>query len=114
MLFCITVVPVIEEGGSQPPSAEKGVIRVNIGTTVYTINGFNIIITCNVNSGGIPVTISWFRNNELDQSKENSSSITVTDAMEGDVFTCKAENEVGFDRKNTVIKFTKNAFCVAK
>ena len=102
----------IERGGSEPLSVENGVIRVNIGSTVYTVNGLTIIIICNVIVGKPPITISWYRNGELDDSRGNVSTITVTDALHDDVFTCEADNKIGFDQQNTIIKFANNAFCI--
>ena len=103
---------VIKRGGSEPLSVENGVIRVNVGSTVYTVNGFTIIIICNVIAGKPPITISWYRNEELDDSRGNVSTITVTDALQGDVFTCKADNKMQFDQQNTTIKFANNTFCI--
>ena len=103
---------VIERGVLEPLSVENGIIRVNIGSTVYTVNGLNITIICNVIVGKPLITISWYRNGELDDSRGNVSTITVTDALHDDVFTCKADNKIRFDQQNTTIKFANNAFCI--
>ena len=61
-------------------------------------------------------TISWYHNGELDQSRGNFSTtrITVTDATDGDVFTCRAENKIGFDhQQQTIIRFVSKTFCIA-
>ena len=52
-------------------------ITVNVGSTVYTVNGLTIIIICKVTIGRPPITISWLRNGELlDQSRGNVSTIS--------------------------------------
>ena len=105
---------VIETGGSKPHSVENGVIAVNVGSTVYTVNGLSIIIICNVTTGEPPLIITWHRNDKLldHRSVGNVSTITVTDATEDDVFTCKADNRMGFDQQSTTIRFANNKFCI--
>ena len=98
---------------SQSPSVVKGNIKVKIGSPVYTVDGFNINIICNVTSGESPITISWFHNNEPDQYRGNVSSIMITNATAGDVFTCRAYNKIGFDIKHTQINFVYKSFCIA-
>jgi len=78
-------------------------MRVDIGTPVYVIDGSNVVIVCDIASGTPPMTIRWFRNGQLDPSRGNVSTITVTDANDCDVFMCRADNNVGFDMKNTTI-----------
>ena len=108
--------PHIDKGVNKPLSAKTGVIRVKIGTTVYTTDKFDIIIDCNVYKGIPPITFHWYHNNILDQSRGNVSSITipVTDAadIDRDVYTCKAENAIGCDVMNTTIYYVKNKFCI--
>ena len=106
--------PNIDKGISQSPTVEKGTIRVKIGSPVYTVDGFNVIIDCNVISGHLPVTIFWFYNQQYDQSRENMSTLTVTDAKDGDNITCKAENSIGFDVQFTQINIVYKKFCIAK
>ena len=60
-------------------------------------------IVCDILSGTLPVTVTWFRNGVLDPTRGNASTITVTDYNNSDVFTCRAENDVGFDMENTTI-----------
>ena len=86
-------------------------MQVNVGATVYTVNGFTIAITCNV-VGGCPVTFSWYRNGEMDQSRGNVSTIIVSDATDNDEFTCRAETMLGYDEESTVIRFANNIFCI--
>ena len=108
----LTIAPHIERS-LQPPSVQKGVIRVKIGSPAYLIHGFNVTIVCNVIIGTPPITIRWLRNGQPDQSRINSSTITVNDANDGDVFTCMAENTYGYDKKDTQIHFAHH-FCIAK
>jgi len=81
----------------------RGTIRVDIGTPVYVIDRFDVIIDCDIDSGTPPITIRWFRNGQLDPSRGNVSTITVTDAIDGDVFMCRADNNIGFDIESTTI-----------
>ena len=39
----------------------------------------------------------------VDPTRGNVSTITVTDYNDGDVFTCRADNDVGFDEESTTI-----------
>ena len=101
------------------PGANKKLIEkdveVDIGTPVYLVDGYDVIIICEIASGTHPITISWFRNGAPDPTRGNVSNITVTDATDGDVFTCMAENSIGFDMKYTLINVTgelmKNFVC---
>ena len=113
VVFAIAIV--IETGGSKPPSVENGVITVNVGSTVYTVNGLTVVIICKVTIGRPPITISWLRNGELlDQSRGKVSTINVTDVRpQGDVFTCTAENRIGFIQQNTMIQLASTKFCIA-
>ena len=114
MYYFVIPAIVIETGGSAPPSVENGVITVNVGSTVYTVNGLTIIIICNVIIGEPPITISWLRNGELDRSRGNVSTITVTNVRpQGDVFTCRAENRRGYIQQDTRIQLANNStFCI--
>ena len=114
---------VIETGGSKPLSIKNGVITVNVGSTVYTVDGITIIIVCNVIFGDPPITISWLRNGVLDQSRGNATTITVTDTQlnaatinvtdtQPVVFTCKAENKETFTQRDTIIQHASTRFCV--
>ena len=103
----------------KPPSASKGVIRVKIGTPVYITDNFNVTIDCNINRGTQPITFEWFHNNAFvnhDQTTGNASSITipVTNAadIDGDVYTCRAKNLIGFDERSTTIYYLKKEFCI--
>ena len=97
--------PDIDKGShvTKPSAITRGNKRVTIGTPVYVYDGFDITIDCNIVNGTPPITIQWFRNGSPDPTRGNISTITITDASNGDVFTCRADNIEGFDTENTVI-----------
>ena len=97
--------PDINEGYfiSKPSYVMNGTVKVLIGAPAYVIVGNDVIINCSINSGTSPTNITWFRNDVVDLSRRNVSSITITDANDGDVFKCRAENLIGFDTKETTI-----------
>ena len=111
-MYIYAIGPYIEQS-LQPPSVQKGVIRVKIGAPAYLIHGFNVTIVCNVTRGFPPITIRWLHNGQPDQSRLNSSIAIVNDADDGDVFTCMAVNSVGYDKKDTRVYFAHH-FCIAK
>ena len=84
----------------------NGTIHTDIGTPVYVVNGTTVMIDCNIVNGTPPVTISWLYNEQPDLTRGNASTISITagrDAYDGDLFSCKAINIVGFDIENTTI-----------
>ena len=97
--------PVIDEGTFVPrPSViTKGNKRVKIGTPVYVHGGFDVIIDCNIVNGAPPITITWFRNGSPYPTRGSVYTITITNASNGDVFECRADNIFGFDTENTAI-----------
>ena len=97
--------PVIDKGSFVPrPSViTRGNKRVKIGTPVYVHDGFDVTIDCNIVNGTPPITIQWFRNGSPDPTRGNVSTITITDASNGDVFKCRADNIRGFDSESTTI-----------
>ena len=105
---------VFDEDVSQPISVENGVMRVRIGSTAYIVDRFIVQIVCNATSNvnEHSVTISWLRNGEHDRTRGNVSMIIVTDANHGDVFTCVAENVLGYRTKTTKIIFVNKHFCI--
>ena len=111
MYVFILTAPSIDGGVSQSPSVEKGNIKAKIGSPVYMVDGFNITIICNIIRGEPPITISWFHNNQ--PYRGNVSSIMITNATAGDVFTCTANNTKGSDIKHTQINFVHKSFCIA-
>ena len=76
---------------------------VYIGTPVYIFRGYNVVINCRIIYGTPPITIEWLRNGLPDTTRGNTSSTTITDAKNGDVFTCKADNINYFTTENTTI-----------
>ena len=99
--------PDIDEGLfiPQPPTIIPGDITVTIGTTVYVVDGSDVILVCNLVNGTRPITIRWIRNGASYPAGGNQSIITIpdTDYNDGDNFTCRAENIVGFDEETTMI-----------
>ena len=97
--------PVIDEGlhTSRSSIIMKGNKTVKIGTPVYVYSGFDVTIYCNIVNGTPPITIKWFRNGSPDLTRGNVSTITITDASNGDVFKCRADNIIGFDTEYTTI-----------
>ena len=77
----------------------------SIGTPVYVVNGFDVTLVCNLVSGTRPITIRWICNGASYPAGGNRSTITIpdTDYNDGDVFTCRADNIVGFDEESTTI-----------
>ena len=102
------VPPVIDKGSFVPrPSViTTGNKRVKIGTPVYVYSGFDVIIDCDIVNGTPPITIQWFRNGSPDTTRGNVSTITITDASNGDVFKCRATScnkVIGLDTENSTI-----------
>ena len=95
----------IDEGSHVPrPSViTRGNKTVNIGAPVYVYSGYDVIIDCNNVNGTPPITIQWFRNGSPDSTRGNVSTITITDASNGDVFQCRADNTEGYDIEKTTI-----------
>ena len=97
--------PDIDEGSfvPRPSVVTRGNKRVKIGTPVYVYIGFDVIIDCKTVDGTPPINITWFRNGSPYPIEGNVSTITITDAHNGDVFKCRADNDIGFDTENTTI-----------
>ena len=97
--------PDIDEGSHVPrPSViTRGNKRVNIGTPVYVYTGYDVIIDCNIVNGTSPINITWFRNGSPYPTGGNVSTITITDASNGDVFRCRVDHTDGFDTEKTTI-----------
>ena len=97
--------PVINEGSfiSRPSVITRGNKTVKIGTPVYVHDGFDVTINCNIVNGKPPITIQWFRNGSPDLTRGNVSTITITDASNGDVFKCRADNIDGADTEYTTV-----------
>lgn len=73
---------------------------------MYVVDGFNVTVVCNILNGTHPIAISWFHNGVFDPTRGNASNITVTHYNNSDVFTCRAENDVGFDMESTIINLS--------
>ena len=103
--MCLLDPPVIDEGSfvSRPSVITRGNKRVNIGTPVYVHDGFDVTIDCNIVNGTPPVTIQWFRNGSPDTTRGNVSAITITDASNGDVFKCRADNIEEADTQRSTV-----------
>ena len=81
-----------------PPSTVlPGDMEVQIGSPAYVIDGADITLVCDIVSGIFPITIMWLHNGVVDPTRGNVSTITVTNYNDGDVYTCRVENDVGFD-----------------
>ena len=97
--------PDIDEGPfiPQPPAVSPGDRTVVINTPAYIVDGFNVTIVCNLASGAHPITIMWLRDGQPYPAGGNNSVITVSDYTDGEVFTCRAENDIGSDIENTTV-----------
>ena len=117
-VFLFTAIIIFDRDVSQPVSVENGVLRVKIGTTAYIVDGFHVQIVCNatatIESPEI-IILSWLRNGKLDETRGNATMITVTNANDGDVFTCIANNTLTHSRRDTEILFINNhkQFCIS-
>ena len=102
-IFLLGDPPDIDEGPmvQKPDNVTKGNKRVKIGTDVYVVNGYNVTIDCNIDNGTTPITLSWFLNGT--DFRGIDTTITITDATYGDVITCRADNNIGFDEESTTI-----------
>ena len=98
--------PGIDEGPfiPLPDTVIPGDVTVKIGSPVYVVDGFDVIINCSILTGTPPVTIIWLRNGVLDSSLGSATSITIDDYMDGDMFTCRADNNVGYDNETSTIR----------
>ena len=101
----------------RPSVIIRGNKRVKIGTPVYVHSGFDVIIDCDISNGTPPINITWFHNGSPYPTEGNASTtITVTDAHNDDVFECRVDNMIGFDTENTTIyveygKYTYTCKC---
>ena len=97
--------PDIDEGSfvSRPHIVTNENKEVKIGSPVYVLEGFNVTINCELVGGTPPINIEWFRNGSPYLTRENDSTITLTNSSNGDVFRCRADNSIGFDIESTTI-----------
>ena len=105
LIHILGIPPDIDEGPfiPQPATVPPGDMEVQIGSPAYLIDGADVTLVCDIVSGTSPFTIMWFHNRVLDPTRGSVSTITVTDYNDGDVFTCRAENDIGFDEESTTI-----------
>ena len=104
-IYILDFPPDIDEGPfiPLPDMVPPEDMEVQIGSPAYVVDGFDVTIVCSILNGTHPITIMWLRNGKVDTIRGNVSTITVTDYTDGDVFTCRADNNVGFDMKITTI-----------
>ena len=98
--------PDIDEGSfvPRPYNVTKGTKKVAVGSPVYVRDGFDVIIDCIIANGTPPITIQWFHNESPYPTRGSvSNTITITNASNGDVFKCRADNNIGFDTESTTI-----------
>ena len=95
----------IDKGSFVPrPSAiTRDNKRVKNGTPVYVHSGFDVIIDCNIVNETPPINITWFHNGSPYPTRGSGSNITISNASNGDVFKCRADNIIAFDTENTTI-----------
>jgi len=100
--------PVIDTGPltPQPRYIHPRHISVKIGSPAYIVDGLNLAINCSTVCGTFSITIKWFHNGVLDPFLINASSIEIQKVglnMSGDNYTCRAENDLGYDEHTTTI-----------
>ena len=96
---------------TRPDTITEGNKRVKIGSPAYVRQGYNVTIDCNA-SGTPPISIAWGYNEEIIAGDVNT--ITITDAEDGDVVTCRADNNIGFDEERTTISVKGNVTMVTQ
>ena len=94
---------------TRPDTITEGNKRVTIGSPAYVLLGYNVTIDCNA-SGTPPIFITWVHNELIIAGDVNT--ITITDAKDGDVITCRADNNIGFDEERTTINVIGNVTMV--
>ena len=108
--------PVIERGPFIPPPSTlpPGDMTAIINSPAYIVDGFDLTLICNITSGTRPITIMWLRDGVPYPAGGNNSIITVSDYMDNENFTCRAENVVGFDMANTTVRVFGKYFLLSK
>ena len=109
-MFLLGNPPDINEGPhvERPDEITKENKRVTIGTPVYVFDGYSVTIDCNAVDGTPPITITWLRNEMPIPDSEDVNTITINDPKDGDVITCRADNNIGFDNESTTLNVTGN------
>ena len=111
VMICLVYVdgsPNIDEGPviPRPYSIKPEHKTVKIGSPVYIIDGFDLTIVCVTINGTPTITVRWFYNGVFNPSWMNASTITILNIglnMNGDHYTCRADNDVGYDEHTTTI-----------
>ena len=88
----------------------EGNKTVTIGNPVNVHDGYSVTIDCTTVSGTPPITITWIRNETL--IAEDVNTITITDAKDDEVITCRADNNIGYDEEGTTITVIGNFITV--
>ena len=78
-------------------------MEVHMGSPAYVIDGADITLVCDIVSGTRPISIMWLHNGVVDPTRGNVSAITVFNYNDQDEYTCRAENDIGFDEASTTI-----------
>ena len=78
-----------------------------IGSPAYIADGYDLTITCNIINEIPPINISWYRNGVVDSSRGSTSTITISSVDinkdNGVVYTCRIENDNGYDEQLTSV-----------
>ena len=93
-----------------PPDVKSENISVKIGFPVFILDRFDrdVIIDCiflleYIQLPSVGFTIDY-----------NVSTIRVTDYRDGDVFSCKVDDIIGFDEESTAIRRVRTHFCIIR
>ena len=115
-MFLLGNPPDIDEGPDikMPDNITEGNKRVTIGSSVYVHDGYSVTIDCTTVSGTPPITITWVHNETLIAEDVNSITINASDAINGEIITCRANNSVGFDEEGTTIYVLGNTIHMYK
>ena len=104
IVLCIALDPPdIDEASSRSSFITATNKRAKIGSNIIFPKGY-VIIDCNIVGGTPPINITWFRNESPYPTEGNTSTtITITDPRNQDVFRCRADNIIGFDSEQSTL-----------
>ena len=91
---------------TRPNTITEGDKRVKIGSPTCVLHKYSVTIDCNA-SGTPPITITWLYNESLIIA-EDVNTLTITNVKDGDVFTCRADDNVGLDKECTTVSVIGN------